>query len=109
MRATPDWKEFMQKGAFKDSVMTGKECTDWVAQAAGLGVPVMPTDCASARRTRSSRSAGAFLVVLMIPFLAPLVLGDMAESDPGGRPQAARTCKHPFCAASVAPSSDAHA
>lgn len=33
VRATPDWKEFMEKGAFKDSFMTGKEYTDWVAKA----------------------------------------------------------------------------
>ena len=32
----PDWKEFMEKGAFKDSFMTGKEYTDWVAKAEEL-------------------------------------------------------------------------
>jgi tripartite-type tricarboxylate transporter receptor subunit TctC len=36
VRATPDWKEFMEKGAFKDSFMTGKEYTDWVAKAEEL-------------------------------------------------------------------------
>ncbi len=36
VRATPDWKEFMEKGAFKDSFMTGKEYTDWVANAEEL-------------------------------------------------------------------------
>jgi len=36
VRATPEWKEFMEKGAFKDSFMTGKEYTDWVARAEDL-------------------------------------------------------------------------
>lgn len=36
VRATPDWKEFMEKGAFKDSFMTGKEYTHWVANAEEL-------------------------------------------------------------------------
>jgi tripartite-type tricarboxylate transporter receptor subunit TctC len=33
VRATPDWKEFMEKGAFKDTFMTGKEFADWSAKA----------------------------------------------------------------------------
>jgi len=36
VRATPKWKEFMEKGAFKDSFMTGKDYTDWVARAEDL-------------------------------------------------------------------------
>jgi tripartite-type tricarboxylate transporter receptor subunit TctC len=36
VRATPDWKEFMEKGAFKDQFMTGKEYADWVAKAETL-------------------------------------------------------------------------
>jgi len=36
VRATPDWKEFMEKGAFKDSFMTGKEYADWVGKAETL-------------------------------------------------------------------------
>ena len=32
----PEWKEFMEKGAFKDSFMTGKDYTDWVARAEDL-------------------------------------------------------------------------
>jgi len=36
VRATPDWKEFMEKGAFKDTFMTGKEFADWVANAEEL-------------------------------------------------------------------------
>ena len=36
VRATPEWKEFMEKGAFKDSFMTGKDYTDWVARAEDL-------------------------------------------------------------------------
>ncbi|HEX6829140.1 MAG TPA: tripartite tricarboxylate transporter substrate-binding protein [Burkholderiales bacterium] len=36
VRATPDWKDFMEKGAFKDQFMTGKEYADWVAKAEAL-------------------------------------------------------------------------
>ena len=36
VRATPDWKEFMEKGAFKDRFMTGQEYVDWVAKAEEL-------------------------------------------------------------------------
>lgn len=35
VRATPDWKEFVEKGAFKDTFMTGKEFTDWLGRAEG--------------------------------------------------------------------------
>ncbi len=31
VRETPDWKEFIEKGAFKDTFMSGKEFADWVA------------------------------------------------------------------------------
>ena len=33
VRATPDWKEFVEKGAFKDTFMTGKEFSDWLGRA----------------------------------------------------------------------------
>jgi putative tricarboxylic transport membrane protein len=33
VRETPDWKKFMQDGAFNQSHMTGKEYADWVANA----------------------------------------------------------------------------
>jgi putative tricarboxylic transport membrane protein len=33
VRETPDWKKFMQDGAFNQSHMTGKEYMDWVADA----------------------------------------------------------------------------
>jgi putative tricarboxylic transport membrane protein len=33
VRATPDWKEFVEKGAFKDTFMTGKEFNDWLGRA----------------------------------------------------------------------------
>jgi putative tricarboxylic transport membrane protein len=32
VRATPEWKEFMEKGAFRDQFMTGKEYADWLAK-----------------------------------------------------------------------------
>jgi tripartite-type tricarboxylate transporter receptor subunit TctC len=31
--ATPEWKDFMEKGAFNTTFMTGKEYSDWVANA----------------------------------------------------------------------------
>ena len=33
MRETPDWKEFMEKGAFNQSFISGKEYTSWVEKA----------------------------------------------------------------------------
>jgi len=33
VRATPEWKKFMEDGAFNTSHMTGKEYADWVANA----------------------------------------------------------------------------
>jgi tripartite-type tricarboxylate transporter receptor subunit TctC len=33
VRETPDWKSFMDQGAFNQSHMTGKEYADWVANA----------------------------------------------------------------------------
>jgi tripartite-type tricarboxylate transporter receptor subunit TctC len=41
VRATPDWKDFMEKGAFKDQFMTGKEYADWVAKAETLHKTLM--------------------------------------------------------------------
>jgi putative tricarboxylic transport membrane protein len=32
-RQLPEWKEFMEKGAFNQTFMTGKEYADWVAKA----------------------------------------------------------------------------
>jgi len=32
VRQTPDWKDFMEKGAFNDTALVGKEYTDWVAK-----------------------------------------------------------------------------
>jgi tripartite-type tricarboxylate transporter receptor subunit TctC len=33
MRTLPEWKEFMEKGAFNQSFMSGKEYADWVQKA----------------------------------------------------------------------------
>ncbi len=33
VRALPEWKEFMEKGAFNQSFMSGKEYADWVQKA----------------------------------------------------------------------------
>ena len=32
VRETPEWKKFMEEGAFNHDAQTGKEYTDWVAQ-----------------------------------------------------------------------------
>ena len=32
VRATPEWKEFMERGAFNQTTMVGKEYTDWVTK-----------------------------------------------------------------------------
>jgi len=36
VRETPEWKKFMEDGAFNQSHMTGKEYADWVAKAENL-------------------------------------------------------------------------
>ncbi|MBK9021760.1 MAG: tripartite tricarboxylate transporter substrate binding protein [Sulfuritalea sp.] len=41
VRELPEWKEFMAKGAFNQSFMTGKEYTDWVAKNEALHVGLM--------------------------------------------------------------------
>lgn len=33
MMATPEWKEYMEKGAFSQTVLTGKEFADWLTKA----------------------------------------------------------------------------
>jgi tripartite-type tricarboxylate transporter receptor subunit TctC len=32
VRETPEWKEFMERGAFNQTALTGKEYFDWVAK-----------------------------------------------------------------------------
>jgi tripartite-type tricarboxylate transporter receptor subunit TctC len=36
VRATPEWQEFMERGAFNQTFMAGKQYADWVAQAENL-------------------------------------------------------------------------
>jgi len=36
VRQTPDWKEFMEKGAFNQTTMVGQPYIDWVANAEAL-------------------------------------------------------------------------
>jgi tripartite-type tricarboxylate transporter receptor subunit TctC len=33
VRATPEWADFMNKGAYKQQFMTGKEYSDWMKAA----------------------------------------------------------------------------
>jgi putative tricarboxylic transport membrane protein len=41
VRQTPEWKEFMEKGAFNQTTMVGKEYSDWVAKAETLHMSLM--------------------------------------------------------------------
>jgi putative tricarboxylic transport membrane protein len=41
VRATPEWQEFMEKGAFNQTALTGKEYADWVASAEKLHYGLM--------------------------------------------------------------------
>ena len=41
VRQTPEWKDFMEKGAFNQTTMTGKEYADWVAKAEQLHMGLM--------------------------------------------------------------------
>ncbi|MBI4989331.1 MAG: tripartite tricarboxylate transporter substrate binding protein [Rhodocyclales bacterium] len=41
VRELPEWKEFMEKGAFKQTFMSGKEYADWVAKNEALHVGLM--------------------------------------------------------------------
>jgi putative tricarboxylic transport membrane protein len=41
LRELPEWKEFMEKGAFNQTFMTGKEYADWVAKAEAQHVALM--------------------------------------------------------------------
>jgi tripartite-type tricarboxylate transporter receptor subunit TctC len=41
VRATPEWKEFMERGAFNQTFMSGKEYADWVSKNEQLHVGLM--------------------------------------------------------------------
>ena len=41
VRETPEWKEFMERGAFNQTFMSGKEYADWVAKAEAEHVSLM--------------------------------------------------------------------
>jgi tripartite-type tricarboxylate transporter receptor subunit TctC len=41
VRETPEWKDFMEKGAFNQSFMAGKEYADWVGKAETLHYGLM--------------------------------------------------------------------
>jgi tripartite-type tricarboxylate transporter receptor subunit TctC len=41
VRELPEWKEFMEKGAFNQTFMSGKEYADWVAKAEAQHVSLM--------------------------------------------------------------------
>jgi tripartite-type tricarboxylate transporter receptor subunit TctC len=41
VRELPEWKDFMEKGAFKQTFMSGKEYADWVAKNEALHVGLM--------------------------------------------------------------------
>jgi putative tricarboxylic transport membrane protein len=41
VRATPEWADFMKKGAFKQTFMTGKEFADWVGKSEAMHYGLM--------------------------------------------------------------------
>ena len=41
VRETPDWKDFMEKGAFNQTALSGKEYADWVAREEARHVGLM--------------------------------------------------------------------
>jgi tripartite-type tricarboxylate transporter receptor subunit TctC len=41
VRQTPEWKKFMEDGAFNQTAITGKAYTDWVAKAETLHMNLM--------------------------------------------------------------------
>jgi tripartite-type tricarboxylate transporter receptor subunit TctC len=41
VRETPEWKEFMERGAFNQTFLSGKEYADWVAKAEELHISLM--------------------------------------------------------------------
>ena len=41
VRQTPEWKEFMEKGAFNQTFMTGKDFADWVGKTEAQHVALM--------------------------------------------------------------------
>ena len=41
VRETPEWKEFMERGAFNQTFMSGKELADWVAKAEQAHIALM--------------------------------------------------------------------
>jgi tripartite-type tricarboxylate transporter receptor subunit TctC len=43
VRETPEWKEFMVKGAYNQTFMSGDEFKQWLTQAADLHKKLMTT------------------------------------------------------------------
>ena len=41
VREMPEWKEFMERGAFNQTFMSGKEYADWVSKNEQLHVNLM--------------------------------------------------------------------
>ena len=41
VRATPEWKDLMERGAFNQTALTGKEYADWVAREEARHVSLM--------------------------------------------------------------------
>lgn len=41
MRETPEWADFMKKGAFKQTFMSGKEFADWVGKSEAMHYGLM--------------------------------------------------------------------
>jgi tripartite-type tricarboxylate transporter receptor subunit TctC len=41
VRQTPEWKKFLEEGAFNTTTMTGKQYTDWVSKAEEMHMGLM--------------------------------------------------------------------
>jgi tripartite-type tricarboxylate transporter receptor subunit TctC len=41
VRQTPEWKKFLEEGAFNTTTMTGKQYADWVAKAEEMHMGLM--------------------------------------------------------------------
>jgi len=41
VRETPEWVDFMEKGAFKQTFMSGKEFADWVGKTEAMHYGLM--------------------------------------------------------------------
>jgi len=56
VRATPEWKDLMERGAFNQTALTGKEYVDWVAREEARHVALMKAAGSSRSKTELRRA-----------------------------------------------------